>query len=72
MTEERRDWRELCAAVASEKDRSKLLELVEELVAALDRRESDSTKSSAATAVPRTVWKRGGVIAFPVKRIPVR
>lgn len=63
MTEERRDWREVCAAVASEKDRSKLLELVQELVAALDRRESDSTEPLG----PRTAWKRAGVIAFPVK-----
>lgn len=52
MTEERGDWRELCAAIASERDRSKLLELLEELVVALDRRKSDSTEPSAATGAP--------------------
>jgi hypothetical protein len=42
MTEERGDWRELCATVAKEEDPKKLLALVEELIAVLDRRERPS------------------------------
>jgi len=38
MTEEKRDWRELCVAVTTERDRSKLLGLMEELLAAIDER----------------------------------
>jgi hypothetical protein len=38
MAKERRDWRELCAAVATEKDRMKVLKLMEELLAVLDER----------------------------------
>ncbi len=42
MTESRnRDWRELCASVASESDPKKLGLLVEELVRALDERQSE-------------------------------
>jgi hypothetical protein len=40
MTEERRDWRELCAAVANEQDPVRLLELMEELVATLEERKT--------------------------------
>jgi hypothetical protein len=39
MTEERRDWRELCVAVANEQDQVKLFELLEDLLVALDERE---------------------------------
>ena len=35
----KRDWRELCAAVASEKDSKKLELLLEELIRALDERQ---------------------------------
>ena len=37
-----KDWRELCAAVAREKDSKKLELLLEELVRALDDRQSQS------------------------------
>jgi hypothetical protein len=40
MTKEGQDWRELCAAVAKEQDRVKLLALMEELLAVLEERES--------------------------------
>jgi hypothetical protein len=49
MTEERRDWRILCAAVANEKDSLKLLELVEELIAVLDQREADLRNAQRGT-----------------------
>jgi hypothetical protein len=79
MTEERRDWRELCAAVASEKDQSKLLELMEELLVVLDHLESETTERSASAAAnhghrqdrishaSRTARKRSSIIAFPAK-----
>ena len=47
MTKERRDWGELCAAVAKEEDQSKLLDLMEELLAVLDKREYDCIEHSA-------------------------
>jgi hypothetical protein len=80
MAEERRDWRILCAAVANEKDSLKLLELVEELIAVLDQRESDlrnaqrGTDHSAAnhkshwagrTSTVQATEKRSRVITFP-------
>ena len=37
--DKRRDWRELCDAVRKEKDPQRLLELVAELVKALDERD---------------------------------
>ena len=40
MSESKKDWRELCAAVASESDPQKLGSLVEELITALDDRHS--------------------------------
>jgi hypothetical protein len=41
MTESRnKDWRELCAAVASESDPKKVGLLVQELIRALDERQS--------------------------------
>jgi len=41
MSESRNtDWRELCAAVASESDPKRLGSLVEELIRALDERQS--------------------------------
>jgi hypothetical protein len=36
----KKDWRELCASVASERDPKKLGLLVEELIRALDERQS--------------------------------
>jgi hypothetical protein len=75
MAEERRDWRELCAAIAKEEDQMRLLELVEELLAVLDKREYDCLEHSAKTKAnresrrsgrtsraSRTARKRGGVI----------
>ena len=38
----KKDWHELCAAVASENDPKKLGVLVEQLIRALDDRQSDS------------------------------
>lgn len=38
----KKDWRELCAAVASENDSKKLELLLEELIRALDDRQSQS------------------------------
>jgi hypothetical protein len=35
----KRDWRELCVAVTNEKDSTKLISLIQELVEALDRGE---------------------------------
>lgn len=46
MTKERGDWRELCAAIAREPDQTKLLELMEELLAALEEREGSSLAGS--------------------------
>ncbi len=40
MTNGRRNWRELCLAVANETDGTKLLDLTEELIVALDERKS--------------------------------
>lgn len=40
MAKERRDWRELCAVIAKEKDRMKLLESMDELLAVLEKRGS--------------------------------
>jgi hypothetical protein len=37
---QKKDWRELCASVASESDPKKLGSLVEELIKALDERQS--------------------------------
>jgi hypothetical protein len=37
----RKGWRELCAAVSSERDSNKLVLLVEELIRALDEHERD-------------------------------
>lgn len=46
MAEDRRDWHELCAAVTKEQDPTKLLALVDELLAVFDERErSGSVKS---------------------------
>lgn len=38
MTEEMRDWRELCSAIAKERDSDKVLAMAEELVAVFDER----------------------------------
>ena len=51
MTESaKKDWRELCTAVASENDRKKLGSLVEQLIRALDDRQSDSHVATHQTA----------------------
>lgn len=39
MTEEKRDWRELCSAIAKEQDSDKILAMAAELVAVYDERE---------------------------------
>lgn len=39
MTKKGQDWRELCAAIAKEQDRMKLLVLMEELLTVLEERE---------------------------------
>ena len=39
MTEEKRDWRELCSAIAKEQDSDKVLAMAAELVAVYDERE---------------------------------
>lgn len=52
---QKKDWRELCASVASESDPKKLGSVVEELIRALDERQSqlhphqptDANRSSA-------------------------
>jgi hypothetical protein len=46
MTKERGDWRELCAAISRERDQTKLLALMEELLAILERRERPSLAGS--------------------------
>ena len=46
MAKERQDWRELCAAIAEEQDRTKLLALMEELLAVLEDRGSSSLAGS--------------------------
>lgn len=45
----KKDWRELCAAVASEKDSKKLELLLEELIRALDDRQSQSHVAKVQT-----------------------
>lgn len=40
MTEERRDWRELCVAITREADSAKFLQLMEGLLALLDERQN--------------------------------
>lgn len=49
MTKERRDWRELCAAVVNEQDPVKLLELMEELLDALGERKTEICANTART-----------------------
>lgn len=51
MTESaKKDWRELCTAVARENDPKKLGSLVEQLIRALDDRQSDSHIATHQTA----------------------
>ena len=56
MTQEIRDWRELCEAVVNERDPERLSELAEQLIATLDEREPDRahriTFADRATASP--------------------
>jgi hypothetical protein len=46
VLDDRRDWRKLCAAVAKEKDETKLLALMEELLVALQEREGSTVATS--------------------------
>jgi len=50
MTKEMRDWRDLCAAVAKEQDQTKLLALLEQLLAALDDRERSRSAAGQENA----------------------
>jgi hypothetical protein len=43
-----KDWRELCTAVSNERDSSKLVLLVEELIRALDDPEREPSVNAAA------------------------
>jgi hypothetical protein len=45
MTPEKKDWRALCTDVANERDSVKVLDLVEQLIAALDERTSNAFSS---------------------------
>jgi hypothetical protein len=47
MTNEEKNWRKLCAAVAEEKDPERLSRLVEELIDALDQVKQDLEKIEA-------------------------
>lgn len=49
MTKERRDWRELCAAIVNEPDPEKMFELAEELLAALEERQARIRTNVAST-----------------------
>ena len=49
MTEERREWREICVAVVNEQDPVRLLELLEGLLVALDEREARLRPNGART-----------------------
>lgn len=49
MTEERREWREICVAVVNEQDPVQLRELLEELLVALDEREASLRANGART-----------------------
>lgn len=51
MTEDRRDWHELCAAVTKEQNPEKLLALVDELLAIFDQRERSSSVKSGERRV---------------------
>jgi len=46
MTNGKRDWRELCLAVAKETDGTKLLDLTQQLIPALDARKSNDSPHS--------------------------
>lgn len=54
MTEDRRDWHELCAAVTKEQDPKKLLALVDELLAVFDERERSSSNGTGGRRVLST------------------
>ena len=54
MTEDRRDWHELCAAVTKEQDPKKLLALVDELLAVFDERERSSLNGTGGRRVLST------------------
>jgi hypothetical protein len=52
MTPEKKDWRELCAAVAKELDSNRVQNLIEQLITALDERKktvlSNVTRAAGA------------------------
>jgi hypothetical protein len=64
MTEDRRDWHELCAAVTKEQNPEKLLALVGELLAVFDKRErsnSDGTGERRVLSIqPPTAREKAG------------
>jgi hypothetical protein len=51
-TDVRKNWRELSEAAAREQDPEKLLELVEQLNEALERRENELRKQHSIQAMP--------------------
>jgi hypothetical protein len=46
MTQERRDWRELCEAIVEEQDPEKLFELTQQLITALDELKSNPSSNA--------------------------
>jgi len=61
MTEERWDWRKLCAAVAKEQDETKLIALMEELLAVLEERETKFSRASRKQPLGLVGKKRGRI-----------
>ena len=57
MTEERRDWRELCAAITREKDSAKLLQFMEELLAVLEERQTFVSMGNGRNVDPENAGK---------------
>jgi hypothetical protein len=53
MTVPKRDWRDLCAAVANEKDSKNLGSLVQELIRALDARQEFQSRTQVRERLDR-------------------
>ena len=68
MTNGKRNWRELCLAVANETDGTKLLDLTEELIVALDERKS--TGSSHTKMDGSIVDARAESESLPAELLP--
>ena len=68
MTNGKRNWRELCLAVANETDGTKLLDLTEELITALDERKS--TGSSHPKMDGSMVDARAESESLPAELLP--